>query len=310
VEIDRKFDAIVAFSEVERFLDTPIKHYSSGMYVRLAFAVAAHLEPEILMVDEVLAVGDAAFQRRCLGQMGEVARGGRTILFVSHNMAAVTRLCKMALWLNEGRVQAYGDTEGVVAQYLAAGESDIGEITFPDGTEEAPGTDHVRLRAVRTRSASGRLATSLDARHPFTIEVEYRVLQRISNLRVGVRLMAHDGAVVLSATDVDESETMERLPGTYVSRCTIPGDFLNYGQYFVSVGSDVPFMRSHISHFFEDRVLGFRIEQTTAIGNHFHDRRPGVVRTTLPWQVERIDHSGPGQERPARMVGWSPASEG
>jgi lipopolysaccharide transport system ATP-binding protein len=284
-EIDRKFDEIVAFAEVDGFLDTPIKHYSSGMYVRLAFAVAAHLEPEILMIDEVLAVGDAAFQRRCLGKMGEVARGGRTILFVSHNMAAVTRLCRRALWLHDGRIVAYGDTEDVVSRYLAAGVSEAGEITFPDDPDGAPGSEYVRLRAVRTRSAGGRLATSLDARHPFTVEIEYRVLRRVSNLRVGLRLTAHDGVVVLQSTDADGSETPERAPSTYVSRCTIPGEFLNYGQYFVSVGSDLPMVQSQ---FFVDRALAFRIEQTGGAGGHLPDHRPGLVRAMLPWLVERI----------------------
>jgi lipopolysaccharide transport system ATP-binding protein len=284
-EIDRKFDEIVAFAEVEKFLGTPIKHYSSGMYVRLAFAVAAHLEPEILLIDEVLAVGDAAFQRRCLGKMGEVARGGRTILFVSHNMAAVTRLCKQTLWISDGRVRALGDTDDVVAEYLAAGAADIGEIRFGEAQRESPGTDYIRLDAIRTTNGHGRPESALDARKPVTIEIEYRVLRRVSNLRVGFRLIAHDGTVVLSSTDADESEGLERLPSTYVSRCTIPGEFLNYGQYFVAVGSDSPMVQSH---FFLDRALSFRVEETGGAGGHIPDRRPGLLRPRLPWKVERL----------------------
>jgi lipopolysaccharide transport system ATP-binding protein len=283
-EIDRKFDEIVAFAAVEKFLDTAIKHYSSGMYVRLAFAVAAHLEPEILLIDEVLAVGDYGFQQRCLGKMGEVARGGRTILFVSHNMAAVTRLCRLALWVDEGQIRAYGGAEDVVGQYLSAGVSDLGEITFPDDEDRAPGTDYVRLRAIRTRNGSGRPTASLDARSPLTVEIEYRVLQRLTNLRVGFRLLAHDGGVVLSSTDADDAPDLERQPSTYVSACTIPGEFLNYGQYFVSVGADFPMIQSH---FFLDRALSFRIEQTGVIGAHIGDRRPGMLRPRLPWRIER-----------------------
>jgi lipopolysaccharide transport system ATP-binding protein len=285
-EIERKFDEIVAFAEVERFLDTPVKRYSSGMYVRLAFAVAAHLEPEILLVDEVLAVGDAAFQRKCLGKMSQVARTGRTILFVSHNMAAVTRLCNRAVWLEQGRLRRVGDVDDVISDYLSFGSEGTGEVKFQEDLGPAPGSEFVRLRAVRIRNTDGQIATSLDVRSSFCIETEYSILQPAANLRVGLRIVAHDGTVILSSKDADEYEEMGlRQPGEYVSRCTIPADFLNFGQYYVTVGSDFPMSRVH---FAVDQALTFRIEATGGVGGHIADNRQGLLRMRLPWDVERI----------------------
>jgi lipopolysaccharide transport system ATP-binding protein len=151
-EIRKKFDEIVAFAEIEKFIDTPVKRYSSGMYVRLAFAVAAHLEPEILVVDEVLAVGDASFQKKCLGKMGEVAKEGRTVLFVSHNMQAIQQLCRTAFQLEVGKIIGYGDSSTVVARYLANIGGMSSEVVWPEQT--APGNDEIRLKAVRVYSES------------------------------------------------------------------------------------------------------------------------------------------------------------
>ena len=175
-EIDRKFDEIVAFAEVEKFLDTPVKHYSSGMYVRLAFAVAAHLEPEILIVDEVLAVGDAKFQARCLGKMQEVAGRGRTVVFVSHNMAAVTRFCPRCIWLDQGKLREFGEASSLVSKYLSLGTEDAGQVLFP--AESAPGSEYIRLLAVRTKNARGETTTAVASNEPLSIELEYENSQR------------------------------------------------------------------------------------------------------------------------------------
>ncbi len=177
-EIDRKLDEIVAFSEVEQFIDTPVKRYSSGMYVRLAFAVAAHLEPEILIVDEVLAVGDAAFQRKCLGKMGDVAREGRTVLFVSHNMAAITRLCRLGdLARQAASVRDDGPTDEVVAKYFAAGVQALGELSYPGPSRRSAGLGvHPPPRPPYPLRA-GRGHDSLDARSALSVEVEYEVLR-------------------------------------------------------------------------------------------------------------------------------------
>jgi lipopolysaccharide transport system ATP-binding protein len=285
-EIDRKSDRIVAFAEVEQFVDTPVKHYSSGMYLRLAFAVAAHLDPEILLLDEVLAVGDAAFQRRCLGQMEEVAGRGRTILFVSHNMAAMNRFCTRCIWIDKGRIRAEGSAEEIVASYLASDLHDSGETTFPDDPALAVGSEYVRLMAVRVRDHAGNVKAVLDARYPFTIEIEYQVLRKAASLRIGINLLGPDGSVLLNSKDVESTdEEVVREPGRYVSRCTIPQDFLNYGQYSIAVGADFPTTQSH---FFRDRCLSFTVERTGGVGGHITDHRPGVVRVRLPWNVDMI----------------------
>jgi lipopolysaccharide transport system ATP-binding protein len=256
------------------------------MYVRLAFAVAAHLEPEILLVDEVLAVGDAAFQRKCMGKMDDVARHGRTILFVSHNMGAVTRLCSRALWLERGELKAEGPTEDVVGRYLAEDTSDAGEVSF-DGEDRAPGSEDVRLAAVRVLSSDGNISSTLDARRPFHIEVEYDVLKDVSELRVGVRLLTYDGTCILSSTDCDETgHEFTRAPGRHISRCTIPAGFLNFGQYFVTVGCDYPLRKTH---FVLDPALTMRIEPTGGVGAHISDGRPGILRMQLPWSLRSVE---------------------
>src|SRR4051812_38931655 len=161
-EIRRKFDEIVDFAEVERFLDTPVKRYSSGMYVRLAFAVAAHLEPEILIIDEVLAVGDAGFQKKSLGKMGEVSKGGRTILFVSHNMQAVTRLCTKGIMLAEGRIHATGGIEQVVHAYMSGGQYGHAQRVWPAG--KGPGDSVAKLVSARVRTREGETSQVVDIR--------------------------------------------------------------------------------------------------------------------------------------------------
>ena len=257
------------------------------MYLRLAFSVAAHLESEILLVDEVLAVGDASFQKKCLGKMGEVAGGGRTVLLVSHNMGAITSLCGRAMLLENGTLKTFTNAEEVVAGYLTSGAEKSGEVVFSDDLLQAPGSEYVRLNAVRVRNCNGHVTSNLDIRLPFVIEIEYRVLRTARNLRVGLTLMAHDGTAVLSSKDMDDSEgETERLPGTYVNRCTISGNFLNYGQYFISVGSDFPMIQSHFSL---DRVLAVRVEQTGGVGGSVPDGRRGLLRVNLPWDIQRID---------------------
>jgi lipopolysaccharide transport system ATP-binding protein len=281
-EIAEKFDEIVEFAEISKFLDTPVKRYSSGMYVRLAFAVAAHLEPEILLVDEVLAVGDAAFQRKCMGKMGQVAQHGRTIVLVSHNMAAITRLCGQVFWMEGGRLKESGNAESVVAKYLAAGSANTGEVTFGEDPP-APGSAHIRLQAVRLRSGN-EVTPMINARSAFTVEVQYQILQASKDFRVGIRLLAQDGTVVLSTTDMDHEEDFLRTPGIYTSYCNLPGEFLNYGSYVVSVGCDFPMMQSH---FLVEHALSFQIVPIGGVGSHVSDGRTGLVRVRLPWDIER-----------------------
>jgi lipopolysaccharide transport system ATP-binding protein len=288
-EIKAKFDEIVAFAEIGKFLDTPVKRYSSGMYVRLAFAVAAHLEPEILLVDEVLAVGDAAFQRKCLGKMGDVARQGRTILFVSHNMAAITRLCTRGVWLERGELRAEGPIGDVVGRYLSDDTVDAGELAYRN-PNMAPGSEEVRLVAVRVINHTGGISSSIDARHPFQVEVEFDVLKEVANLRVGFCISTNDGTPVLTTTDADDAgHDLLRAAGRHVSRCTLPGGFLNFGQYFVSVGCDFPMRKVHFS---VDPALAIHIEQTGGVGSQYSDGRRGFVRMQFPWDRQSFPSNG------------------
>ncbi len=283
-EIERKFDEIAAFAEIERFINTPVKHYSSGMYVRLAFAVAAHLDPEILLVDEVLAVGDAAFQRKCLGKMGNVAKEGRTVLFVSHNMGAVNRLCPSAIWIDQGRLAMTGPAESVVTSYLCAGAAAEGERTWHD-ISQAPGNDKLRLQRVRVLNADRKVIDTVDIRQPFYVEIEYQVLQLLSNVRIALRLIAGDGTVVFTSTDNSDGlwDLKPRSAGSYVSRCEIPGNFLNEGLYSLTVSADIPFVDVL---FFEEHVLSFQVVQSGGVSGRFPERWPGVICPKLLWRVE------------------------
>jgi homopolymeric O-antigen transport system ATP-binding protein len=293
-EIAARFDEIVAFAEVERFVDTPVKHYSSGMYMRLAFAVAAHLRPEILLVDEVLAVGDASFQRKCLGKMGDVASAGRTVLFVSHNMTAVSQLCRRALLLAAGRVVRDGSAGDVVASYLAMVSDSTAEQRWDDG-RQAPGNDRVRLRAVRAVQA-GRLARDVSIDREVTIEVEFWNLRPGGDrLCVNVYLLDALGATVLTTANIPSADLSpdgwfgEAHPvGLFRASCVLPANFLNEGRYHISiyiVTLDVLTIEAQAVH-----AISFAVFDTgvmRADGNY--GRWDGVVRVRLPWRTEFIE---------------------
>jgi len=282
-EVERKFDEIVAFSEIEKFLDTPVKRYSSGMYVRLAFAVAAHLEPEILIVDEVLAVGDSEFQKKCLGKMSNVSKEGRTVLFVSHNMGAVNRLCSRSMWLDKGQLKMSGPSEGVIAAYLSMGSGSRGEIMWDD-EQQAPGNDCFRLRAVRIRNSSGEVSSTLDTELPFSVEVDYAVKASLSGARIGISLVTSDGTLIFTSCDTDGALDLlhTREPGMHRSRCRIPGGLLNSGQYSVTVAADIP-MQEVL--FLCENVLPFHMEMVKGPGSKIQDGRRGIIRPMLDWEV-------------------------
>lgn len=207
-EIERKFDEIVAFSEVEQFIDTPVKRYSSGMYLRLAFAVAAHLEPEILVVDEVLAVGDAEFQRKCLGKMSDVAQEGRTVLFVSHNMSAILRLTEQAIVLEKGRLVMQSPTAQAIDYYMASGFSDVGEHFWKPDEVPSDASPFCPL-ALRVKDRQGRVVDTMRSTDPITVEVEYRLSSPITGLRVGIYLLTLRGEYVFTSFDIDQPERYE-----------------------------------------------------------------------------------------------------
>ncbi len=233
-EIDRKFDEIVDFSGVERFLDTPVKRYSSGMKVRLAFAVAAHLEPEILIIDEVLAVGDAEFQKKCLGKMKDVSKHGRTVIFVSHNMQAVTRLCSRTILLNGGRVLADGPSHEIVSVYMQSEKTAKAERKWIEMTK-APGDEVVRLCSIRVRTKEGQVSEVMEIRKPVGVEIEYEVLLPGHRHLVYFHLINDEGLEIFESFENDVSLRMKTLqPGRYVSTAWIPGDFLAEGIFFIT----------------------------------------------------------------------------
>ena len=256
-EINRKFDEMVAFAEIEKFIDTPVKRYSSGMYVRLAFAVAAHLDPEILLVDEVLAVGDAQFQKKCLGKMGDVAKEGRTVLFVSHNMSAISRLCDCAIWLHQGRLHETGLSTSLIAKYLSDGLITRAERYWH--LDQAVGDDSLKLRSLRVCQPSGLPCAAIDITQPFYIEIETQALERLVEVGVVLKILTGDGQLILETSDIMSSTQGAREEGHRLSTCKIPAYALNAGKYIVSVAADVPTVRLI---FLADGVLTFSVENT------------------------------------------------
>jgi lipopolysaccharide transport system ATP-binding protein len=294
IEIEEKFDEIVAFSEVEKFIDTPVKRYSSGMYLRLAFAVAAHLEPEILVVDEVLAVGDAEFQRKCLGKMSDVAEAGRTVLFVSHNMSAILRLTEETLVLDRGKLIFRAPTAAAVDYYMSSGFSQIGEKSWQEDeipAEAAP----FRPLTLRILNAQGRVIDLMRSTEPVTIEMLYRLDAPITGLRVGLYLMTARGEYVFTSFDTDDADLFEnhgvRGPGTYISRCKIPGDFLNEGRYVLGINASSYRIRRY---FQDEQALTFSVDAANAPGTQWPELRLGPIRPRLAWQIEHLAGSSGG----------------
>jgi lipopolysaccharide transport system ATP-binding protein len=287
VEIDRKFDEIVAFAEVETFVDTPVKHYSSGMYLRLAFAVAAHLEPEILIVDEVLAVGDARFQKKCLNKMQDVGKEGRTVLFVSHNMPAITRLCKRTILLDEGSVLEDGPSHHVVSAYLNSGIGITGAREWND-PKKAPGNDIVRLCAVRVRTKDSRVTDAVDIREPVGLEIEYEVLKSGYVLVPNFGFDNEDGQCLFVTIDHDPAWRQAPHPtGRFVSTAWIPGNILAEGTIIVGTGFTTDDF--FITHFDESHAVAFQVidslDGNSARGN-YTGKYPGVVRPLLKWTTK------------------------
>jgi lipopolysaccharide transport system ATP-binding protein len=285
--IAQKFDEIVAFSEIESFLDTPVKRYSSGMYVRLAFAVAAHLDPEILIVDEVLAVGDASFQQRCLGKMSDVARTGRTVLFVSHNMQAVTQLCSRALMLNQGRVVCEDHPLTVVEKYLESKVNQSAAVSWD--LEAAPGDENARLRSVRVLNHRGEATIDQDITRPISIEMEVSVLKPALVMEASVHVLNAQGLCLFAVGAVfnGEADRGPTAPGTYRATCRIPAHFLNDGRHYVSAfvvrnSRDIVVVAQEVAGFHANDYGTGRAE-TGWLGKVI-----GAVRPRFQWDIEHI----------------------
>lgn len=287
-EIERKFDEIVEFSEVEKFIDTPVKRYSSGMYLRLAFAVAAHLEPEILVVDEVLAVGDAEFQRKCLGKMGDVARQGRTVLFVSHNMSAILRLTEETVVIEKGSLVMRAPTNQAVDYYLSHGMSQEGERVWTDSEIPANAAPFKPV-AARIRNSQGKVVDTIRSTEPVTLEIEYQLDAPITGLRVGFYLLSTRGEYVFTSFDTDDPEAFERLgtrpAGSYISRTVLPADLLNEGRFVVGINAS----SFRIRRYFQDeQALSFSVDSAGAPGMQWTEARLGALRPRLDWTIEVV----------------------
>lgn len=283
-EIERRFDEIVTFAEVEQFMNTPIKRYSTGMYLRLAFAVAAHLRTEILFIDEVLAVGDIEFQRKCLGKVEGFAREGRTVMFVSHNLAAVTRLCKRALWLDNGHLKMDGNSREVVGRYFSQSLEGTHSWQRPSQLGEKESDKEILLLSVRVCQQGDETGGVLTFDQPFTIEFEYDVTQAVSELRIVMRIVSDDGTLVFMSSDIDTPETRKvrhKATGRYTSVCTIPGKLLRSGRYFLTVGSQR--YGSWIELY--ENLLTFEV---SSVGNPLHPGRLGVITPVLNWEVCKL----------------------
>ena len=283
-DIARKFDEIVSFAEVETFIDTPVKHYSSGMYMRLAFAVAAHLEPEILIVDEVLSVGDAAFQKRCLGKMGEVSKSGRTVLFVSHNMIAVQSLCSRVVWLREGQLIGDGPSNKVVRKYLGCSISTLTERTWkPDEFSPVHGVQLLAARVTGEDESSAAWITTAD---PFRIEFEYVVLGGGLRLNLSMVVRNQDDVCVFVTPSLGDGYSERPFwPGLYRSACHIPGDLLNDGLHQV----DILFVKDTTTVLFRvDGAVAFEVHDSGKGRGDWHGRWVGAVRPTLAWRTDPL----------------------
>jgi lipopolysaccharide transport system ATP-binding protein len=281
IEIMRKFEEIVDFSGIEKFLDTPVKHYSSGMYVRLAFAVAAHLEPEILIVDEVLAVGDAEFQKKCLGKMGDVAHQGRTILFVSHNMAAVRKLCPRSICLHEGQILVDGETNSTIETYLGRDQGKLFAEFLPNPNSP------INLHRIEICNPSGIILDgAIETADGFMIKMTYDINQLVQGIHIFLRINLIEGETLFSTGDADTAP--ERLgirkPGRYQCTVNITSHLLGPGLYTISWSAGIPFQSNYDG---KANALTFRVKDEKSSRSDFiHFKRPGFLGLDFDWKYE------------------------
>lgn len=283
-EIDRKFDEIVDFSGVEKFIDTPVKRYSSGMQVRLAFSVAAHLEPEILLIDEVLAVGDVAFQKKCLGKMNEVAQGGRTVLFISHDMAAINSLCPRVIYLANGFLTKDGEASEVTEYYFQDTEGSYSRYSWSGSYRGDRGDAEITLKEITLKDSKGLSKGIFHESEPITIHIKYEVHTLLRGSQVKIHILGGRGSIILTSTDIFANIKQYHDVGTYESICTIPGGILNQGNYSIVVFSYIPFIKFILP---KRDYVNFSIVQTTAIP--FSEHIKGVLNPYLAsWELCKI----------------------
>jgi lipopolysaccharide transport system ATP-binding protein len=291
-EIQRKLPDIVEFSGIDKFIDTPVKRYSSGMHVRLAFSVAAHLEPEILLVDEVLAVGDAEFQQRCLGRMESFSGTGRTVLFVSHNMQTINQLCNRVMWIDGGSIMEDGDPSQVVTRYLHSTSYATGaHISWPDD-ESAPGDDLARLLSVRAVDEDGNTVETIDVREPIGIEIRYRVLRSGPAIFAKIRVVEPRGSAAFNALDTARHAEQSSEPGVYASTAWIPPNLLTEGTTKVDAAVctlHAPKLLQRAARYEAVSFTVFDPGDGDSARGRFTGQLSGAVRPLLEWTVDRIE---------------------
>lgn len=285
-EIKKKFDEIVSFAEVEKFLDTPVKRYSSGMYVRLAFAVAAHLEPEILLVDEVLAVGDAAFQKKSLGKMKEVSETGRTILFVSHNMSAVQSLCDRVI-LEKGSIKKEGESSSVVKEYLKKNHTGRHSVQW-DNRKDSPGNEKVRILKAEIKKGEKNSHDDFFMDSDLIFEIDYYLNKPGLLIDITLLLYNDEGVLVLGGTTLKESDWHGKPfnKGNYNSKCKIPGNLLNAGNYSITI---LVVEKQNVIIYKHENLIAFNIMDSIESRDKYFGKRPGVVRPELNWRSKFIN---------------------
>jgi lipopolysaccharide transport system ATP-binding protein len=276
-EVTRKFDEIVSFAELEKFIDTPVKKYSSGMYMRLAFAVAAHLEPEILLVDEILAVGDAAFQKKCLGKVGDVSKAGRTVLFVSHNMGAISRLCQRSFWMDDGRVRKEGETQKIINQYQSHYLVATPHWQRPDHSGTA---GDFAFLSVKSANQQHQVTSYFAGNDAVLVQIDYRVSRYLSGCQIGVRLLNSEGLPILTTADSDATgaSAMPKDPGLYHASFHIPGNLLAPGTYSLLIAAHLP--HRNVYETIEQAVV-FEVSAPGSLTSL--DGRYGLIAPLLKW---------------------------
>ena len=290
-EIDRKFDEIVHFSGVEQFIDTPVKHFSSGMHVRLAFAVAAHLEPEILLVDEVLAVGDIEFQKKCLGKMRNVTEQGRTVLLVSHNMAAIRNLCHRTLLLDCGMLVTDGDTERAIAQYLDQNLTEGAVVSSEEFEGRVEGVIHrdnpsIRLKEIAVVDQQGQPHNTFRSDEGIGVSVTYECLTIVNDLRVVVQIVDDENRPILTTQNLDDSDGerfYRRETGLYSSYCLIPPNTFGEKRFYLSVQLIYP----KVEHLILNKVLGFNVN-FHGYNNVQYSGWESFLRPRLKWETKLL----------------------
>ncbi|TAK34604.1 MAG: ATP-binding cassette domain-containing protein [Saprospiraceae bacterium] len=288
-EVTRKFDEIVDFAEVEKFIDTPVKRYSSGMYVRLAFAVAAHLDPEILLVDEVLAVGDAEFQKKCLGKMGDISQTGRTVFFVSHNMSSILRLSRQVLLINKGTIENIGQPERVVNYYLRSGAASLAHREWLN-SKEAPGNDAIRIRSVRVVNEQMQTVETTDIRQKTGIEIVFDQQNATVPIVPVISLYNDEGHHVFTAIDTSSKWDKPCQVGQYKCIAWIPGNLLNEGRLTVSVALNTFSSQTAIRHAVVQDVVVFQVIDPLEGGSakgRFTRKWGGAVSPLLDWSINQ-----------------------